>query len=79
MRRWLILPLLLVAAGCGKQQGLEPRAGASLPPRPALAQATPTPDQLLAVPIDVRPGRSDELLTRSEERPEDRFDLPPPG
>ncbi|MEH3107546.1 MAG: hypothetical protein PGN09_09740 [Sphingomonas fennica] len=79
MRRLLATALLLAAAGCGRQQALEPRPGAALPPRPALAQSTPTPDQLLAVPVDVRPGRSDELLTRSEQRPEDRFDLPPPG
>jgi hypothetical protein len=25
------------------------------------------------------PARSDELLRRSEERPTDEFDLPPPG
>lgn len=79
MRRALLLVALVALAACGKRQALEPAQGASLPPRPAFAQTTPNADQLLSVPADVRPGRSDELLTKSEERAEDRFDLPPPG
>lgn len=74
-----LVPLILLAlAGCGGRQALQPAEGRSLPPKPALAQATPTPDQLLNVPVDARPGRSDELLTKSEERKDDRFDQPPP-
>jgi hypothetical protein len=33
---------------------------------------------LLTPPPIARPERVDELLRRSEEREEDRFDLPPP-
>jgi hypothetical protein len=36
-----------------------------------------TTDELLAPPPVGRPGRVDELLRRSEEREDDRFDLPP--
>jgi hypothetical protein len=37
-----------------------------------------SPDELLAVSSEMRPLRVDEPLTRSERRPVDRFDLPPP-
>jgi hypothetical protein len=37
-----------------------------------------TTDELLASPPIARPQRVDELLRRSEERADDRFDLPPP-
>ena len=36
-----------------------------------------TTDELLTPPPVGRPGRVDELLRRSEEREDDRFDLPP--
>jgi hypothetical protein len=39
----------------------------------------PTVDQLLTPSTQQRPGRSEELLQKSEERPDDRFNLPPPG
>ncbi len=72
-----LLPLLL--AGCGKQETLHPAEGASLPVKPAMAATQPTVDQLLTPTTQQRPGRSEELLLKSEERPDDRFDLPPPG
>lgn len=68
---------MLLLAGCGQQQGLKPPPGHSLPPKAATAPTQPTPDQLLTPPPASRPGRSDELLTKSQTRPEDRFDLPP--
>ena len=79
MRKRLAVALALALAGCGKQETLHPPQGASLPPKPAAAPATPTVDQLLAPTAQQRPVRSDELLLKSEVRPDDRFDLPPPG
>ncbi|MDB5690007.1 MAG: hypothetical protein JWL91_1883 [Sphingomonas bacterium] len=80
MRRAFVLATALIAlAGCGKRELLTPPAGASLPPKPAMARSVPTVDQLLTPSTQQRPGRSEELLLRSEERPDDRFNLPPPG
>ncbi len=64
--------------GCGLREPLRPADGAALPAAPALAKRSLTPDELLAVPTEFRPLRVDEPLTRSERRPVDRFDLPPP-
>lgn len=75
-----ILALVAIAVpGCGGRQTLKPVEGASLPPAPAGARATPTAEALMTPEDQARPARSDELLRRSEERREDRFDLPPPG
>ena len=76
MNRLGILTIFLLA-GCGAQQRLKPAPGETLPPKPALAAMQPTPDQLLAPLPALRPGRSDELLTKSQVRPDDHFDLPP--
>ncbi len=74
----LIVPLLgLILAGCGLREPLQPPRGESLPVAPAAARRAPAADQLLAQPVIARPARVDELLRRSEEREDDRFDLPP--
>ena len=72
-----MVAIALLLAACGKQQALEPASGRSLPVKPATSPAQPTPTQLLVPPSSFRPGRSDELLTKSSERRDDRFDLPP--
>ncbi len=77
MKRTILIGLLLLSA-CGAQQTLKPRSGASLPVKPATAPTTPTPAQLLTPSAAARPGRSDEILTKSQPRPDDQFDLPPP-
>ena len=71
--------LLLLLAACGSRQALRPAEGQSLPPAPAAAAAPPTSTELLEPPPIARPERVNELLRRSEEREDDRFDLPPPG
>jgi hypothetical protein len=71
--------LLLLLAGCGARPALQPAEGQSLPPAPAMAAKAPTPTELLDPPPIARPERVNELLRRSEEREDDRFDLPPPG
>ena len=68
----------LAVSGCGNVGPLQPPPGQPLPVKPLLARATPTPEELLTVPAYANPERVDELITRSEPRRPDRFDLPPP-
>ena len=67
----------LALAGCGGRVPLTPIEGHALPPKPETAAAVPTPEQLLVPGVQTRPFRSDELLKRSEERRDDKFDRPP--
>jgi hypothetical protein len=77
MRPIFALAAAVLLSACGQQQSLKPARGAALPPKPATAPAAATPTQLLAPPPMVRPSRSDELLTKSQPRSDDPFDLPP--
>lgn len=73
-----LLPLALLAlAGCAQRAPLEPAAGSSLPVAPYGAKSTPDADALLAPPPQAAPQRNVELRSRSEERADDPFDLPP--
>jgi predicted small lipoprotein YifL len=69
--------LALALSACGLREPLEPAPGQAMPPAPAMASRPMTTDELLASPPVARPERTDELLRRSEERTDDRFDLPP--
>jgi hypothetical protein len=73
----IALGAMLMLSACGGRVALKPKAGQSLPVKPETASAVPTPDELMKPDIQARPKRSDEQLRRSEERREDRFDLPP--
>jgi hypothetical protein len=73
----VLLGLGLALAGCGLRQPLAPAEGQHMPAAPAMASRAMTTDELLAPPTIARPERLDELLQRSEERHDDRFDLPP--
>ena len=73
-----LLPFALLLAGCGSVAPLRPPAGQSLPVKPAMAQVTPTAEDLLTPPTFAAPERIDELMKRSMPRKADRFDLPPP-
>ena len=77
--RYAIIIALLLLAGCGSRVALKPKVGNSLPVKPQTASAVPTPEQLLTPTAQARPARSDEQLKRSQERQDDKFDLPPPG
>jgi predicted small lipoprotein YifL len=68
---------LFLAAGCGQVEPLQPPAGEPLPPAPATAARAPTTDEMLTPPPIARPTRTEDTLRRSEEREDDRFDLPP--
>ena len=73
-----LIPLALLAlAACGQKTALEPVEGTTLPPAPYGADAQPTAEELLTLPPTAAPDRSVELRTRSEEREDDPFDLPP--
>lgn len=76
--RILLAGTFLAIAGCGRQADLQPAAGHALPVKPLMARATPTVDDLLTPPPYARPDRVDELVKRSQPRPQDPFDLPPP-
>jgi hypothetical protein len=78
-KRLLLLFGLMTVAGCGREADLQPAAGRSLPVKPLMARATPTPEQLLTPPTYARPERVDELVKRSQPRQSDPFDLPPPA
>ena len=69
--------LLTVLAGCGGREPLRPAAGEGMPIAPEQAARAPTTDELLTPPPVLRPDRVDEVLRRSEERQDDRFELPP--
>ena len=77
-RLTLLLPLLILALpACGLRQPREPPPGGSMPPAPQMARRALTTEEMLTPPPIARPERVDELLRRSEEREDDRFDLPP--
>jgi hypothetical protein len=78
MRRTVGVAIILLTSACGMREPLRPPEGQSLPVAPVAARETPTPEQLLVPPPIARPERIDELLRRSEERQDDRFNLPPP-
>jgi len=70
--------LALALAACGNRVDLRPAAGESLPPAPLGRADAPTAEELLTRTPQQAPKRSVELRTRSEEREDDPFDLPPP-
>jgi hypothetical protein len=76
-RTTFIIGVAMCVAGCGKVGDLEPRTGNSMPP-PAYGQTTEQTAKILTTPsVRARPGRTDELLKRSERREDDPFDIPP--
>ena len=73
-----VLALVVALAACGSRADLKPAAGHVLPVAPLGRAGQPTADELLVRPQQAAPTRSVELRTRSEERADDPFDLPPP-
>ena len=76
-----LLPLIVLGmvplAGCGSATQLKPVAGNHLPVAPYGATTPPSALTLLTPSSQERPQRSDELLTNSQARRSDEFDLPP--
>ena len=77
MKRFVILGLVLALSACGAARDLKPAAGKQLPVTPYGATAAPNANQLLTASTQARPQRSDDLLTNSQERQGNEFDLPP--
>ena len=77
-KRILVLAGIAALAACGRQADLTPAPGHKMPVKPEMARVTPTVNQLLAPPTYARPDRVDELVRKSQPRPADPFDLPPP-
>lgn len=67
----------LALAACGQRAELEPPPGASLPPAAYGSDVRPTAAEMLEPDVIAVPERDAELRTRSEEREDDPFDLPP--
>ena len=69
--------MLAALSACGKVGPLAPKAGQA-PPAKAYGQTeVPGSEALVIASEQARPGRSDELMRRSERRTDDPFDLPP--
>ena len=62
----------------GAPDTIKPAAGQALPVAPVGRADRPTAEELLVRTQQAAPTRSVELRTRSEERADDPFDLPPP-
>jgi hypothetical protein len=73
-----VIGAMLALGSCGHVADLKPASGKRLPAKPLMARATPTPDELLTLPPYAKPDRVDELMKRSQPRPQDPFELPPP-
>jgi len=77
MRAIATLTCLILLAACGQKAELTPAPGAAMPVAPYGAEVQPSAEELLALDPPAAPERSVELRTRSEEREDDPFDLPP--
>lgn len=77
-RKALFIAFASVAvAACGKVGDLEPKAGQAMPAKAYGQTEAPGAEELSTPSVQTRPGRSDELMRRSERRRDDPFDLPP--
>jgi hypothetical protein len=83
IRSRAVVQLAILAIGlgglsaCGNKRELKPLAGRVLPAAPFGRGNQPSADDLLKTPVQAKPERSVELRSRSQEREDDPFDLPP--
>ncbi len=76
-RKLALFSAFVLLSACGKVGDLEPRTAQSVPAKNFGQAEAPGANELTTPSVQARPGRSDELLLRSEQRNEDPFDLPP--
>lgn len=69
--------MLTALSACGKVGPLAPKAGQAPPAKTYGQTEVPSSEALVLASEQARPGRSDELMRRSERRTDDPFDLPP--
>lgn len=79
MAEKIVLTALGVAAlaGCGRQVELVRKPGADPLPVAYGAKEPATAESLMTPSPQIRPVRNEDLLRRSEPRPDDPFELPP--
>ena len=80
MKNWtkiVSMVLLTALTACGKVGPLEPQTGQAPPAKAYGQNQIPDSEALVIASEQARPGRSDELMRRSERRTDDSFDLPP--
>ena len=78
MRGLATLALIaLTLSACGGRQPLKPVKDQALPAVPVGAATAPTATDLTRPSTQARPQRNVELLTQSQKRQDDPFDLPP--
>lgn len=75
MTRFL-LPMVFLVAGCGAKGPLQYPDGTP-PAAPIGTETPPTSAEMLKPPPQAAPDRVDDPVRRSEDRGEDRFDVPP--
>jgi hypothetical protein len=76
-RRMMAAALLLVLGGCGAREDLKLAKDTPPPVTAYGAKTAPGAGDLLKPPAQTRPSRSDDLITSSDKRRSDEFDLPP--
>lgn len=69
--------VVLALSACGKVGDLQPKVGQAMPDKAYGQTEAPGAEELSTPSIQTRPGRSDELMRRSERRRDDPFDLAP--
>jgi predicted small lipoprotein YifL len=73
----LVLPLLGTLGGCGQKGDLKRPQSAKSVPVPYGRDQPPTTAALMKPSPQAAPARDVELMTKSEPRPDDPFNLPP--
>ena len=79
MKTRAVILVALALSACGKQGDLTPVPPRTPPAKPAAALTAPTPEEMLRLPPQSQPNRVDDPVSRSQVRPDDPFNLPPPG
>lgn len=76
-RIMLLACMVLALSACGSRKALKARPGMDPAPVAYGADRAATPAEMVQPDRQARPDRSAEPLLRSQERPDDPFDLPP--
>jgi hypothetical protein len=77
MRSLAILAALVALTACGSATRLRPQQGMSEVPKAANADRRETAPELMTPSTQAQPDRQADLLTKSAEREDDPFALPP--